>query len=416
MNKFNIFDSDNWREIGSALARNKTRTLLTAFGIFWGTAMLAMLMGGAQGMRGMLYRNFAGFATNCGAIFPGTRSISYMGFNKGSYWELTTEDVEAIRHVAPAIEASSTVDNNSVTAAYKTNSTGAMAIGVENPYAEIQLPVILEGRFINPSDVLQTRKVTVIGRNVARTLFGDDSPVGKQVSLNGIYFTVIGVAGQLSYASIGGRIDDNFILPASTHRQTFNRGNKVGFLVYTAPAGMKPSDNEAAIRRVISRRHAIHPDDENAIGFMDLSEMFEMVNNIFMGVSILAFFVGAGSLIAGVVGVGNIMWIIVKERTHEFGVRRAIGAKPLDITFQVLSESIILTLVAGTAGVCFATAVLGVADFATASEELGKAGFEISFGLAIGIIITFFILGSAAGTLPAIKAMRIKPIEALRDK
>ena len=412
----NIFDIDNWREIGSALARNKTRTFLTAFGIFWGTAMLAMLTGGADGMRGMLYRNFAGFATNCGAVFPDVRTISYMGFNKGSYWEMTSEDVDAIRQVAPAMEASSTIDQNSVTAAYGSKTTGAMAIGVESSYVDIQLPVVYEGRFINPSDVSQKRKVAVIGRNVATTLFENESPIGKQVNLSGVYFTIIGIAGQLSDASIGGRIDDNFILPSSTHRQAFNRGNKVGYMVYTAPTGSKPSDNEAAIRRVLSRRHAIHPDDENAIGFMDISEMFEMVNNIFLGISLLAFFVGAGSLIAGIIGVGNIMWIIVKERTHEFGVRRAIGAKPLDITFQVLSESIILTLIAGTAGVCFAAIILGVADKVTADPVLGMAGFEISFKTAIGIILTFFILGSAAGTLPAIKAMKIKPIEALRDK
>ncbi len=141
-----------------------------------------------------------------------------------------------------------------------------------------------------------------------------------------------------------------------------------------------------------------------------------MINGLFMGIAILAAFVGMGSLMAGVIGVGNIMWIIVKERTHEFGVRRAIGAKPADITVQVLSESVLLTLVAGTAGVCFAAIILGLADHLTADPMLGKAGFEISFGGALAIVGTFFILGSAAGTLPAIKAMRIKPIEALRDK
>lgn len=152
------------------------------------------------------------------------------------------------------------------------------------------------------------------------------------------------------------------------------------------------------------------------MGFMDISEQFEMIDNMFLGLSILAFFVGFGSLMAGIIGVGNIMWIVVRERTHEFGVRRAIGAKPLDITVQVLCESVLLTLVAGTAGVCFAAMILGVADMFTASPLLGKAGFELGFSNAIAILATFFVLGSAAGTLPAIKAMKIKPIEALREK
>lgn len=414
--KISVFDRDNWREIGASLARNKTRTFLTAFGIFWGTAMLALLMGGADGLKGMMSRQFAGFSTNLGAVFNGQRSMSYMGYNKGSYWTMTTEDVDVLRKVAPAIEYSSTMDRAQVRAVYSTREKSVAAMGVEADYDKIMIPQMYEGRFINSSDISASRKVAVIGKNIAGELFGNESPVGKRVSLNGIYFTCIGVAGQKGDASIMGRIDDSFILPGSTLRLTFNRGNQVGFFVYTAPKGKKPSDNEPAIRRALSRLHAIHPADNNAIGFMDISEEFEMVDNLFLGLSILAFFVGFGSLMAGIIGVGNIMWIIVRERTHEFGVRRAIGAKPLDITIQVLCESILLTLVAGMAGVCFAAMILGAADVVTASPVLGKAGFEIGFTQAVGILAAFFVLGSAAGTLPAIKAMKIKPIEALREK
>ncbi len=414
--RLTIFQPENWREIAATLSRNKTRTFLTAFGIFWGTAMLALLVGGADGLKGIMSRNFAGFATNMGGMGSSTRSISYMGFNKGSYWWLTTEDIDDIRRIAPAIEYSTAMNGRSVTGVYSTRSKAAQAMGVEAQYADIMLPVIYEGRFINDRDYQENRKVVVVGRNIATELFGSESPIGKTLSLNGVYFTCIGVAGQLSEASIMGRIDDNYILPGSTLRHAFNQGNNVNFFIYTAPKGHKPSENEPAIRRFLSGRHSIHPDDERAFWFMDMSEMFEMINGLFMGIAILAAFVGMGSLMAGVIGVGNIMWIIVKERTHEFGVRRAIGAKPADITVQVLSESVLLTLVAGTAGVCFAAIILGLADHLTADPMLGKAGFEISFGGALAIVGTFFILGSAAGTLPAIKAMRIKPIEALRDK
>ena len=414
--RLTIFQLENWLEIGATLSRNKTRTFLTAFGIFWGTAMLAMLTGGAAGFKGVMSRNFAGFATNMGAIGSGTRSMAYMGFNKGSYWQLTTEDVEDIRRIAPAIEHSAAMNGISATGVYSTRSKAAQVMGIEPDYVNIMLPRMYEGRFINARDYDEVRKVVILGRNIATELFGNESPLGKRMSLNGVYFTVIGVAGQLGEASMMGRIDDSYIIPGSTLRQAFNQGNAVGFFMYTAPAGHSPSENEQSIRRFLSGRHAIHPDDERAFWFMDVSENFEMVNGLFLGIAILAGFVGAGSLLAGVIGVGNIMWIIVKERTHEFGVRRAIGAKPLDITAQVLSESVLLTLVAGMAGVCFAVIILGIADHATADPVLGKAGFEISFGAAVGIVATFFVLGSAAGTLPAIKAMRIKPIEALRDK
>ena len=414
--KTSIFDIENWREIVATLSRNKTRTFLTAFGIFWGTAMLAMLWGGAHGFEGIMRRNFAGFTANTGAVFSGVRGISYKGFNKGSYWTLTEQDVADIRRLAPYIEYSSEINRKYVKSIYNDKSKKANALGVDPDFARIQIPVIYEGRFINDTDVRGTAKVTVIGKNLANELFGGESPLGKYVSLNGIYFKVVGVAGQKGEASIMSRVDDSFILPSVTMRNAFNRGTTVDGLMYTAPAGHKPSDNEISIRRTLSAAHYIHPDDERAVNFMDVSEMFEMIDTMFLGLSLLALFIGASSLMAGVIGVGNIMWIIVKERTHEFGIRRAIGATPADITVQVLSESVLLTLVAGVAGVCFACLVLGIADNATMSPTLGVAGFQLPFTTAAAIVVIFFILGSLAGTLPAVKAMRIKPIEAIRDK
>lgn len=414
--KTSFFDIENWREIVATLARNKTRTFLTAFGIFWGTAMLAMLWGGARGFEGIMRRNFAGFTTNTGAVFPGTRGMSYKGFNKGSWWTLNEQDVADIRRLAPYMEYTSEMNSVYVTAAHEDKSKKATALGVDAAFGIIQVPVIYEGRFINDADVRSSAKVAVIGKNLANELFGNDSPVGQYVSLGGIYFKIIGVMGQKGEATIMGRLDDSFVLPSRTMRTAFNRGTSVSGLIYTSPAGHKPSDNEKTIRRILTASHYIHPDDERAVRFMDVSEMFEMIDMMFLGISILALFIGASSLMAGVIGVGNIMWIIVKERTHEFGVRRAIGAKPRDITVQVLSESVLLTLVAGISGVCFGALVLGLADKATMSPTLGAAGFQLPFTTAAGIVVVFFVLGSLAGTLPAIRAMRIKPIEAIRDK
>lgn len=411
-----IFNPENWREIGATLARNKTRTFLTAFGIFWGTAMLAMLWGGADGFKGIMSRNFAGMATNLGGMGSGSRSIPYRGFGKGTGWTLTESDVATVRRVAPFIEQVSAINHIRVTAEAGTRSKSVSGMGVDPEYFTIQSPVLYSGRFLNATDNAGSRKVAVLGKNVANELFPNTEPVGKGIILSGIHFTVIGVAGQLSEASIGGRIDESILMPGSTLRRAFNQGTEVHFMVYTSRPGHSPSENEPAIRRALSTRHTIHPDDESAYWFMDISEMFEMIDNIFMGITILAVFVGMASLLAGVIGVGNIMWIVVKERTHEFGVRRAIGARPSDITLQVLSESVLLTVVAGTAGVCFAALVLGVADHATTVPLLGPAGFQISFGRAVGILFAFILLGSLAGTLPAIKAMKIKPIEALRAR
>ncbi len=411
-----IFDIENWREIGATLARNKTRTFLTAFGIFWGTAMLAMLWGGAHGLEGMLRRNFAGFATNFGAVFPNTTSISYKGFNKGMSWNLTQTDIDAVRRITPGIEYSSTMSNQYGTIAYGTNSETASIAGFEPDFSKINTAIVYAGRLFNDADDAQGRKVALIGKDLSAKLFGTEDPIGKMISANGVYYRVIGVIGQLSNASIGTRYDESVLLPASTFRRTFNRGNAVGFFMYTAAPGYKPKDIEPYIRRAVCSNHPISPADEKAMWFMDISEEFEMVDNLFLGVSLLALFVGAGSLMAGIIGIGNIMWIIVKERTQEIGIRRAIGAKPRDIIVQILSEGVVLTSVAGLAGVSFATIALAVADKATADPILGSAGFTLSFSQAIAIVVTFLILGTAAGTLPAIKAMRIKPIEAMRDK
>lgn len=414
--KLSIFDIENWREIGATLARNKTRTFLTAFGIFWGTAMLAMLWGGARGFEGIMRRQFDGFATNMGGVFSGTTSVAFKGYNKGMNWNLTEQDVANIRRVTPYIEYSSAINHAGVTAAYADKSKSSRAIGVEADYNKIMIPVIYEGRMLNESDIRSSRKVAVIGKNLAGELFGLESPVGKRISLNGIYFLIVGVAGQKGEASIGGRIDDSFTLPSTTLRRAFNQGPYVGYFIYTSKPGHKPGENERFIRRAICSNHPISPDDERAIGFMDISENFEMVDTLFLGISLLALFVGASSLMAGVIGVGNIMWIIVKERTSEIGIRRAIGAKPSDIIAQVLSESVVLTTIAGIAGVCFATIVLAIADHIASDPMHGAPGFELHFGTAVGIVAAFLVLGTAAGTLPALKAMKIKPVEAMRDK
>ena len=412
-----VFDLDNWREIGATLSRNKTRTFLTAFGIFWGTAMLAMLWGGAAGLKGMLLRNFDGFATNMAVISPGRTSIPYKGFNKGMSVRINQLDLDAIRNGVPHIEASSGIVMQNVNVAYNTKSkAGVFVEGVEPDFFRIQIPILYKGRLFNSSDIRERKKVVEIGKNLANELFGDEDPVGKFLSLNGIFFQIVGVIGQSGEFNIGDKIDDSLVMPENVMRSAFAMGNNVDFMMFTVDPGYDPDDVKPYLMRVIRSNHPIHPEDETAIRMMNVAEQFRMVDNIFLGVSLLALFVGAGTLIAGIIGVGNIMWIIVKERTQEIGIRRAIGAKPRDIIIQVLSEGVVLTIIAGTAGIVFATFVLYIVEQFTYDPVTGSAHFMLRFDHAVGIMLVFLILGTAAGLIPSIKAMKIKPIEAMRDK
>lgn len=415
--KVKLFDPDSWREIVSSLSRNKTRTFLTAFGIFWGTAMLALLLGAASGFTGIMRRTLGGINTNIAFASANKTTMSYRGFNKGTRWSMTDRDVEDFRRLAPAIEYSSPINWFNVNAVAGQHAHNSLwAIGVEPDYAHINR-MLMEGRFINESDMFSNRKVAVIGRNLAAELYPGEDPIGKDLILSNLLFTVVGVAGQIGEASIGTRVDDSVIIPATTARRAFqSNSNIVDFFVFTAPEGESPSANFQALRRVVAANHPIHPDDTGALWISDASQQFEQIGSMLKGLSLLALFVGAGTLFAGVIGVGNIMWIVVKERTQEFGIRRAIGAKPIDLTLQILSESIFLTFIAGMAGVCFAVLILGVADHLTTDPVQGHAGFEMPFGAAIAILFIFMLLGAAAGLVPALRAMKIKPVEAMRDK
>ena len=412
-----IFDIDNWREIGATLSRNKTRTFLTAFGIFWGTAMLAMLWGGAAGLKGMLMRNLNNVATNMAVISPGRTSISYKGFNKGMAINFNQTDLEAIKNKVPHIDASSGIVMRSATVAYNnTSKTNVFCEGVEPDFFKIQYPILYSGRLFNQSDVKGNKKVAEIGKNLANDLFVTEDPVGKYISINGVFFQIIGVIGQTGEFSIGNKLDDSIILPENVMRSVLSLGNDVDFVMFTVDSKYDPNDIKPALMRIIRSNHPIHPEDESAVNMMNVAEGFRMVNNVFFGVSLLALFVGAGTLIAGIIGVGNIMWIIVKERTQEIGIRRAIGAKPKDIIIQVLSEGVVLTAIAGLAGIVFATIVLFIVEKITYDPLTGSAHFMLEFNHAVWIMLVFLVLGTAAGLIPSIKAMKIKPIEAMRDK
>lgn len=414
--KLMIFDIDNWREIGATLSRNKTRTFLTAFGIFWGTAMLTLLWGGSHGLTGMMRSNFDGIATNSAMVFANRTTIPYKGYRKGMKWDLDVNDMNNLKASVPSIESISPMSQRATTYKHGTQSKTGAVQGIESSFIEAIPPIITSGRFINLTDEATERKVAVIGDNVARELFLGTDPIGQFIEIDNIHYRVVGtVQSRTKNINFSGtKTEDAVFIPLSTFRHAYNSGDKVGFMIIVFRQGSKPGDALPAIRRVIRQNHPISPDDDAALAFWDMSEVFEMFGNLFTGINVLLLFVGFSSLLAGIIGVGNIMWIVVKERTKEFGIRRAIGATPGEILRQILSESIILTLVAGMAGICVAVGILALLSGVQFGDN--TADFQLRFSEALSVLIIFIVLGGAAGAIPAFKAMSIKPVEAMNDK
>lgn len=411
-----LFDIDNWKEIAATLSRNRTRTFLTGFGIFWGTAMLALLWGGAHGARSLMQVQFDGFSANTMVIWSQPTSIPYKGFKKGSSWDLTLADLQEIGNRVDGVKAVSGLTNRwGQSIMYRDQHKTAMIKGIEPNAAEIYTPIIYEGRFINEADAVLQRKVCVIGKQLAGELFGAESAVGKDITVNGIGYKVVGVAGDRSEnINLNGRTDECVSIPLPVFLQVYNCGDKIwGCALILADDGVRMSDIKPDMERILRRNHYIAPDDKKAIGSQDVSELFEMVESLFSGIDFLALFIGVSTLIAGIIGIGNIMWVIVKERSQEIGIRRAIGAKPRDITLQILAEGCVLTFIAGSMGICFAVLLLHVADMAVGAS---RSLFQLPFTHALAIMFTFCVLGTAAGIIPALRAMRIKPIEAINDK
>lgn len=411
-------DLDRWEEILITITRNKTRSFLTAFGVFWGIFMLVTLMGGSQGIQEMMASNFEGFASNSGFTGSNQTSKAYKGFRKGRQWSLEIRDVERIRQAVSEIDILTPCNARwGIKASYdKKESTSCSMKGVYPEYSEIETPTIQMGRFINHIDVKEQRKVCVIGKQIYETLFPDgDNPYGKFINVSGIYYQIIGVNTSSGNMSVNGWPPTTITIPFSTMQQQYNLGNEIQLLCYTAKEGYSIKDIQAQIAPILKQAHLIHPDDKQALLKVDAEALFNMVDNLFRGIKILSWMVGLGTLVAGAIGVSNIMMVTVKERTTEIGIRRAIGAKPQDIMNQILSESMVLTSIAGMTGISFAVFILQMLEIGTAGSD-NPAHFQISFWMAIGACIILLVLGTLAGLAPAYRAMSIKPIEAIRDE
>ena len=409
-------DIDTCEEILITITRNKTRSLLTAFGVFWGIFMLVALIGGGQGMQEELKSQFEGFATNSGFIAAQKTSEAYKGFRKGRWWDLEMEDVDRVRNVDGVALATPSIALWGQVAVYGDNKYDCSVKGLYPEYEQIEHQEMTYGRFINDVDIKESRKVCVIGKRVYESLFkpGED-PCGKYVRVNGIYYRVIGMCSSEGNVNIQGQASEAITLPFSTMQQTYNLGKKLHVVCFIMKPGVKVKDVQPEVERLVKAAHYIAPDDKQAVMLLNAEAMFSMMDNLMIGVRFLIWMVGLGTLFAGAIGVSNMM-VTVKERTTEIGIRRAIGARPKDILQQILSESMVLTTIAGMAGISFAVFVLQILEKAANDPGVIKTHYQVSFGLAIGTCILLIALGVLAGLAPAYRAMAIKPIEAIRDE
>ncbi|WP_294745254.1 ABC transporter permease [uncultured Prevotella sp.] len=413
------FDLDTYREILDTLTRNKSRSFLTGFGVFWGVFMLVALIGGGQGMKEMLNQNFEGFATNSAMVWAQPTTKAYKGFRKGRRWNMEYKDVERLKSRIPELDVVSPVlFSNGGTAYYGDRKTTVGINGVQEDYQRVSEPKMRYGRYLNDMDVAQRRKVCVIQKKIYKDLFpGGGDPCGSFIRVDSVYYQIVGV----DYSSaegmdFGGESGTTMLLPITLMQQTYNMGQNVHMIAVTGKKGVVMSTVTDRIRETIARAHTIDPTDEQGVMVFNTEVLFQMLDSLFKGVNFLIWLVGLGTLLAGAIGVSNIMMVTVRERTIEIGIRRAIGATPRMILSQIISESIVLTMVAGMSGILFAVMILQMLELANTEDGILAAHFQVGFWTAIFAALAIAAMGVLAGLAPAARAMSIKPVDAMRDE
>jgi len=415
-----IFDLDKWKEIWATLRSNRLRTFLTAFGVFWGVFMLMAMLAFGSSMQSGMQRQVRGMATNLLWVWGGVSTEAYEGMQPGRQTRYNTDDIELLRrlpqieYLAPRLSLGGWMNSNTVQYGIKSGTFTVMG-----DYPELMHIMAFSydaGRFINQRDIVERRKVAVIGKKVREQLYPPDvDPIGTSIKISGVYFQVVGITGTLRSGQMGERDANTVFVPFTTMKTAFNQGDRVGFFAMTAKAGTNGPELERQVRATLKQHHKISPTDDMAIGSFNMFEKFEGFATFMFVLAAMSWIVGGATLLAGVVGVSNIMLITVKERTKEIGVRKALGASPLSIISMVMKESVVLTLLAGLVGISAGVGLMALADAVLANAV------DIPFGppnvglptvlMALGVLV---VAGVLAGIMPASHAASIKPIEALR--
>lgn len=417
-----MLDLDSWHEVFSTLERNLLRTSMTAWGVFWGTFMLVGMLGFGNGLEAGVNRSMLGFVGNNVYAWGQVTTRPNAGLAPGRFIRFDVDDADAIRRldgveaVAPSIDLGGWRDGNNVSYEDKTGNFGVRGeypdfarVGVERPYA---------GRFINDLDIELRRKVTVIGQSVRQMLFAPDiDPIGKYVSIRGIHFQVVGVTHCEAPGDDGDRFNSTLVVPFTTFSSAFNTGSRVGAMGIRLGPDVDSEQTERAIRSTLGARHRAHPDDVNAVGSFNVSKRHKRAQNMFAGIRAFVWFVCVATLMAGALGVSNIMLISVKERTREFGIRKALGATPASIVRLVLSEAAVLTCLAGYVGVVGGVLALEAVSHWVGQSTSGPLGApSIDVAAALGAATVIALVGVLAGVAPARHAANIQPVVALRSE
>lgn len=409
-----MFDIDKWQEIFSTIRKNKLRTFLTAFSVLWGIFMLVVLLGVSQGLQNGITNSFNDDAINSIWVHSGKTSLPYKGLRSNRKIQFTTEDFNYVKdHVAGVQYSSAREMVWSANVTYK-NEYSTYPIRAVNPgHQYIENTIIKKGRFLNDEDIIAKRKLAVIGKDVVSDLFPKEEPIGKYIQVFGIPFKVIGV-----FEDAGSEREQRYIyVPLTIGQQIFGHGDDIDmFAVTTGDLPLERTEQMAQqIEDHLKQKYTIAPADDAAINVRNNNKSFQKITDIMVGIQIFVWIIGAFTIIAGVVGVSNIMSVVVKERTKEIGIRKALGATPGSVIGLVLQESVFITSFAGYMGL-----VLAVFTIEGISRGVGKQSmFEnptVNFKVAVITLIIMIIAGAVAGFFPALRAARIKPVVALRDE
>ncbi len=419
-----IFKIDTWQEIYHSLRNNKLRTFLTMIGVGWGMFLFVALLGAAKGMENGFNKAFSGFATNSIFLWAQNTSIPYDGFPKGRKMDLHLSDLEMlpkkihqIEYISPQSSrgqfgnAGESFSRNGKTATYQL--TGDYPVG--NKISEKKL---IFGRYINDADVSANKNVIVIGEEIYKNFFDakkNEDPIGKSVNVKGIFFNVIGVFRVKK--SGGFENDQSAFIPFSTFSKMYNEADKVGFFAIVSKPNADLNVVEDQVKNELKSKYRVAPDDTNAFGSFNLGKEFGKLTGFLTGMQLLTIVVGTLTILAGVIAISNILLITVKERTKEIGIRRALGAKPAEVRNQILLESVVITLSSGILGFICGIFLLMLLDAATQNQDsFPFYNPTINFGQVAGAMAVMLILGLIIGMIPAQRAVRIRPIEALRSE
>ncbi|MFN7117862.1 MAG: ABC transporter permease, partial [Saprospiraceae bacterium] len=413
-----MFDRDAWQEIFATMRKHKLRTGLTALGVFWGIFMLVFVLGMGKGLENGVFRGFGNRAKNVMYVWPERTSQPYKGFQPGRVPQFTLDDIIAIKNGVPQVEyIAPRRAMPATTVIYGEKSDKYEIRGELSDMIKIEALQLHEGRYINERDVADSRKIAVMGTRTKEVLFGEQDAIGKYIRISGVEFLVVGIFGPMQIKPWTEDDMEAIVIPLTAMGRTFGTGNRVDYFTCSAAPKVKVSEMEPLVKGLLKQRHNVAPDDPQGIGGFNLEEEFQQVRTLFDGIAIFLWFVGIGTLLAGIVGVSNIMLIVVKERTKEIGIRKALGATPRSIISMIMLESVFITSFSGYMGLIAGTAVIGGINYIMVANKLEPDNFynpQVNLAIGIGAVTLLIVAGAVAGLIPALQAARVNPVVALK--